>query len=56
MQGYVLTTDTAGPSGLTGDAFMSWLADFHAEYPSGQPLPLYSSNGTTILGTFPFYR
>lgn len=56
VQGYVLYADTRFPEGLPDDGWIPWLAEFHSEYPSGQPLPLYSSNGTSVIGTFHLHR
>jgi len=56
VYGYVArTTLTATPSDLRGAAVLDWLIAFRARYPTGQPFPLYGSDGTTILGTFHLY-
>jgi hypothetical protein len=54
VQGYLLRTDTQTPE--EPGVRIPWLSEMRAKYPDGQPLPLYSSNGTTVLGTFLFYR
>lgn len=52
VQGYVLRADSQIPDNFTAETWTAWVLKFQANYPKGQPLPLYSSNGTTILGTF----
>lgn len=56
VQGYLLRTDTQTPEEFAPGGWIAWLSEIQAEYPDGQPLPLYSTNGTTILGTFRLYR
>ncbi|MCI4656269.1 RNA polymerase sigma factor [Cryobacterium zhongshanensis] len=56
VQGYVLRSDAATPELFPAGGWTAWLAQVHARYPNGQPLPLYSSTGTTVLGTFTLYR
>lgn len=56
VQGYLLRTDTETPEEFEPSGWIAWLSEIRAKYPDGQPLPLYSTNGSTILGTFRFYR
>lgn len=56
VQGYVARTDTAPPAQFPPGGWVAWLGEMQTKYPNGQPLTLYGSNGTTILGTFLLYR
>ncbi|TFB83641.1 hypothetical protein E3O44_17370 [Cryobacterium algoricola] len=56
VQGYVLMTELTVPTGLSAASWYDWVITFRASYPDGKPLPLYSSDGTTVLGTFRLYH
>lgn len=56
VQGYLVRTDTHPPEEFAPGGWIAWLSEIQEKYPDGQPLPLYSTNGTTVLGTFRLYR
>lgn len=55
VQGYILYRDTEMPP-IPDDLALAWLRDFRVKYPEGQPLPMFASDGTTVVGIFRLFR